>query len=103
MTIAVDGSHHFEYAGVVHRFCGARCVARFREDPAHYVGEHRRGQPPKRGTTPLLRTPVQCSVRRYTCPMHPQIVRDAPGTCPICGMALEPMLPSLRRGERRAA
>jgi P-type Cu+ transporter len=32
--------------------------------------------------------------RVYTCPMHPQIVRDAPGTCPICGMALEPMLPS---------
>ncbi len=31
---------------------------------------------------------------RYTCPMHPQIVRDAPGTCPICGMALEPMLPT---------
>ena len=32
--------------------------------------------------------------RRYTCPMHPQIVRDAPGNCPICGMALEPMMPS---------
>ena len=31
---------------------------------------------------------------RYTCPMHPEIVRDAPGHCPICGMALEPMLPS---------
>ncbi len=31
---------------------------------------------------------------KYTCPMHPQIVRDAPGSCPICGMALEPMLPS---------
>ena len=31
----------------------------------------------------------------YTCPMHPEIVRDAPGNCPICGMALEPMMPSL--------
>ena len=31
---------------------------------------------------------------RYTCPMHPQIVRDAPGSCPICGMALEPLMPS---------
>ncbi len=36
---------------------------------------------------------------QYTCPMHPQIVRDAPGNCPICGMALEPMLPSLDDGE----
>jgi Cu+-exporting ATPase len=32
---------------------------------------------------------------RYTCPMHPEIVRDMPGHCPICGMALEPMLPSI--------
>ena len=32
---------------------------------------------------------------QYTCPMHPEIVRDAPGNCPICGMALEPMMPSL--------
>jgi Cu+-exporting ATPase len=31
---------------------------------------------------------------RYICPMHPQIVRDAPGVCPICGMALEPVMPS---------
>lgn len=30
----------------------------------------------------------------YTCPMHPQIIRDGPGTCPICGMALEPMMPA---------
>ena len=32
---------------------------------------------------------------RYTCPMHPEIVRDGPGNCPICGMALQPMMPSL--------
>ena len=32
---------------------------------------------------------------KYTCPMHPEVVRDGPGTCPICGMALEPMMPSL--------
>lgn len=31
---------------------------------------------------------------QWTCPMHPQIVRDGPGACPICGMALEPMTPS---------
>ncbi len=31
---------------------------------------------------------------RYTCPMHPEILRDAPGSCPICGMALEPVMPS---------
>jgi len=36
---------------------------------------------------------------QYTCPMHPEIVRDAPDTCPICGMALEPVMPSLEEGE----
>src|SRR6185369_10561978 len=35
---------------------------------------------------------------KYTCPMHPQIVRDGPGICPICGMALEPMVASLEDG-----
>ncbi len=36
---------------------------------------------------------------QYTCPMHPEVIRDAPGTCPICGMALEPMMPSLEEDE----
>ncbi len=36
---------------------------------------------------------------KYTCPMHPQVVRDAPGSCPLCGMALEPMTPRLEEGE----
>jgi Cu+-exporting ATPase len=36
---------------------------------------------------------------RYTCPMHPEIIRDAPGSCPICGMALEPMVPTLDEEE----
>src|ERR1051325_11931786 len=35
----------------------------------------------------------------WTCPMHPEIIRDKPGTCPICGMALEPMVPTIDGGE----
>ena len=45
-------------------------------------------------TTPPARSAQAASGMRYTCPMHPEVVRDAPGHCPICGMALEPMLPS---------
>ena len=37
----------------------------------------------------------------YTCPMHPEIVRDKPGSCPICGMSLEPMLPSIEEEENQ--
>ncbi|MGH7688216.1 MAG: heavy metal-binding domain-containing protein, partial [Gemmatimonadaceae bacterium] len=39
---------------------------------------------------------------KYTCPMHPQIVRDAPGSCSLCGMALEPMMPSADDGDNGA-
>lgn len=42
-----------------------------------------------------LHTPQPVPGTRYTCPMHPEIIRDAPGACPICGMALEPVLPTL--------
>ena len=43
--------------------------------------------------------PPGSSGTKYTCPMHPQIIRDEPGTCPICGMALEPIMPTLDEGE----
>ena len=49
---------------------------------------------PAAAPQPPQNLPAAVEGRRYTCPMHPQIIRDAPGTCPICGMALEPMLPT---------
>jgi len=51
-----------------------------------------------RSDAPRTTGPVPAGTR-YTCPMDPQIVQDGPGTCPICGMALEPMMPSLDDGE----
>src|SRR5260221_11088783 len=49
--------------------------------------------PPGHGTHPQAAAPVPgvSSSARYTCPMHPEIVQTGPGTCPKCGMALEPM------------
>ena len=52
---------------------------------AHHRGDAKVASPPS--------VPVAAGTR-YTCPMHPEIVRDAPGSCPICGMALEPLMPS---------
>ena len=53
------------------------------------------GHPPGKHATATDHDPAPGgSGRRYTCPMHPEIIRDAPGTCPICGMALEPMMPA---------
>ena len=61
-------------------FCSGGCRERFEADPDKHLGD-----PPVSETAPD--TP-------HTCPMHPEIVRDGPGECPICGMALEPVMPA---------
>jgi Cu+-exporting ATPase len=63
-------------------FCGKGCAAKFAADPDRYLHPQPTNTPMPAGT-------------KYTCPMDPEIVRDAPGPCPICGMALEPMTPTL--------
>lgn len=80
----------YEYQGKTYYFCSTHCVHRFREDPEKFL---------RKPETPAPQT-VQIQPRqKYTCPMHPQIVRDAPGSCPICGMALEPVTVSLEDEE----
>ncbi|MCK9537746.1 MAG: heavy metal translocating P-type ATPase [Dokdonella sp.] len=76
--------HHAEHEGVTHHFCSARCKERFVADPERYLNpqaEDEHAQAPA-GTI-------------YTCPMHPEIRQEGPGTCPICGMGLEPEMPGL--------
>src|SRR3981081_2829352 len=74
--------HHFDYRGDTHHFCSAGCRTRFAADPAQYLDK----------TTPKAAAPEGAI---YTCPMHPQIRQVGPGSCPICGMALEPEVASL--------
>jgi len=78
-----------EYAGTKYYFCSAGCAAKFRADPERYV------KPPE----PKPPAPPPPAGTLYTCPMHPEILRDAPGACPICGMALEPRTVTLEEGE----
>jgi Cu+-exporting ATPase len=72
--------HRAVHAGHEYLFCGARCRERFVAEPARFLG----------GGTAAA--PVEAT--EWTCPMHPQVVRAGPGSCPICGMALEPMTPT---------
>jgi P-type Cu+ transporter len=88
MRVAADAPLRHEHAGTTYRFCGPRCLERFRKDPAAFLA-------PSVGAS----SPPTAPSGRFTCPMHPEIVRDAPGSCPICGMALEPMQPSLEEEE----
>jgi Cu+-exporting ATPase len=78
------------HEGVEYFFCSQGCKNRFDADPAKYV-KGARGR--LADTTPGGGAPTPPGTK-WTCPMHPQIVRDEPGSCPICGMALEPMVAS---------
>jgi P-type Cu+ transporter len=86
-----------EYSGKMYFFCSPGCGVRFKKDPDKFLqapgtaamssSEHQHDQPAK-ASSPSTSADV-----RYTCPMHPEVVRQGPGACPICGMALEPMDP----------
>ncbi len=84
MTVTVKADTRTEsFDGKPFHFCSDKCQTKFKGDPWFYAS----GNATKRGK-------VATAGVQYTCPMHPQIIRDAPGACPICGMALEPMVPS---------
>lgn len=70
--------HFLRHEGRGFYFCSAACQAKFEAEPPKYLGDRPAPQAMPKGT-------------QYTCPMHPEIIRDKPGSCPICGMALEPM------------
>jgi Cu+-exporting ATPase len=74
------GKPQSNHEGTDYHFCSQRCHDRFVEEPEHFLtGAHKqRYEDMPEGT-------------QYTCPMDPEIVRDEPGDCPLCGMALEPM------------
>ena len=70
------GKHAF--AGRTYFFCNLRCLERFRASPESYLRPAPAPAPPS------------AAPGDYVCPMHPEVVRSEPGSCPICGMALEP-------------
>jgi Cu+-exporting ATPase len=78
----VGAAASLSHGGRNYFFCSPTCRDRFQSEPERYA--------PGTKAEPLRAEPVTFAAR-WTCPMHPEIVRDAPGSCPICGMALEPM------------
>ena len=93
MTVNPDtAAGSFEYQGKTYYFCSAHCLHRFRENPESFL----KPAPQPIGIT---RSPEPKVAQKYTCPMHPEIIRDGPGSCPICGMALEPVTASLEEEE----
>lgn len=74
-----DATGTVEHQGKRYFFCSEACIKKFRRDPERYLNSEL-----------ALAPPPNANEIEYTCPMHPEIVRSEPGSCPICGMALEP-------------
>jgi len=84
MTVAMGAeTRHADFQNTTYHFCSEKCETKFNADPWFYATGRAAGQ---KNAAP--------SDVQYTCPMHPEIIRDAPGPCPICGMALEPVMPT---------
>jgi len=94
MTVTVQSAHKCEHAGKLFYFCSAGCQSKFAADPGKYLAVNEAA--PR--ITPVA-SPAGSIALLYTCPMHPEIRQDHPGTCPKCGMALEPEMPSLEEDD----
>lgn len=86
MTVTAESPHHLEHQGHSYYFCSSQCASKFKAHPEKYTNT-------SKPTDPSADKPVAGTI--YTCPMHPEIEQDHPGSCPKCGMALEPLMPSL--------
>ena len=87
MTVTEKSAHAHTHSGHSYYFCSAGCKTKFAADPQKYLA------PPPASPAPAVAGAI------YTCPMHPEVRQDHPGSCPHCGMALEPEMPSLDEAE----
>ena len=79
MTVSPDkAKHHTDHHGQTYYFCSEGCKNKFSSNPKQYLSPQKAEKPPKDDQ------------REYTCPMDPEVRQKGPGTCPKCGMALEP-------------
>ena len=85
MPVTEKSEHRQEYDKRTYYFCSSKCMGKFNIEPGKYVHSSVAISEPQ--TTPAGSV--------YTCPMHPEIRQDHPGSCPKCGMTLEPILPEL--------
>jgi len=90
MVVKADSPHVYRYVDHDYRFCSVKCHDKFVADPTRYTTA---------AAEPTVQTKEIASGAIYTCPMHPEIRQDKPGSCPKCGMTLEPVLPELDEKE----
>ena len=79
-----------EYKGQIYHFCSEHCLKKFKQHPQDFLGKKREQ---------AKKLSVGEDPREYTCPMHPEVLQIGPGSCPSCGMDLEPKEVSLEEGD----
>ncbi|MBC7499266.1 MAG: HAD-IC family P-type ATPase, partial [Herminiimonas sp.] len=84
MQVAANPQKTVTHAEQAFYFCSTGCMEKFRANPQTYLAPR-----------PPAANDVHAQGTIFTCPMHPEIRQNAPGNCPLCGMALEPLMPSL--------
>jgi Cu+-exporting ATPase len=89
----VTAEHQAQHDGETYFFCSVGCHSKFVADPGKYLGKQRHAQ-----VEPHQYQAGKDADAIYTCPMHPQIRQKGPGHCPICGMALEPLVATAATG-----
>jgi Cu+-exporting ATPase len=87
MAVTPQSKHQHAHAGTMYYFCSAGCRTKFATDPESYLHKPATAAP----AAPAAAAPVAAAGASYTCPMHPEVIRAAPGDCPLCGMALVPI------------
>jgi Cu+-exporting ATPase len=117
MTVSVDSEHQAEFNGTTYYFCCGGCKAKFVEDPQKFLtqgseashsghghdarahaehehGDHAHGGHERAKHEHAAQAHATAPGATYVCPMDPEVEEDAPGSCPKCGMALEPKMPT---------
>ncbi|MBL8995374.1 MAG: heavy metal translocating P-type ATPase [Spirochaetia bacterium] len=102
MKVQADTKLRFTHKGTEYLFCSAGCLKKFSQDPEHFLNKkntpehsHHHGEM----NPPAEKHASFDSDTIYTCPMHPEIKHKGPGSCPKCGMALEPLAPVLENAD----
>lgn len=90
MRVGANPEKEITYKTTVYHFCSGKCMTKFNAAPDSFIDRENAAPGPEH-------SPQLGAV--YTCPMHPEIRQPAPGTCPICGMSLEPEMPTLDEAE----
>lgn len=93
MQVTKQSEYSLVYAKEKYFFCSEHCKNKFAADPLKYID--------KNSSQQSNQLNMVSNATTFTCPMHPEIIQDHPGTCPKCGMALEPLIPNVDEDENQ--